>query len=121
MESPEWVKTLPAARDESVDQLFIVAGFGMDSIAASVSLHQRDENGQWQRILSTPDFVGKNGLCLDDDHVEGFAQTPVGTYCLTAAFGIAEAPTAVSCPICRWTAISTGLGILIAHTTQWSG
>ena len=46
VESLEWVKALPAAQDENVNQLFIVAGYGMDSTAASISLHQRDENGQ---------------------------------------------------------------------------
>ena len=92
VESPEWVKALPAAQDENVKQLFIVAGFGMNSTAASVSLHQRDEDGQWQRILSTPGFVGKNGLCLDADHAEGCAQTPIGAYHFTAAFGIAADP-----------------------------
>ncbi len=92
VESLEWVKALPAAQDENVNQLFIVAGYGMDSTAASISLHQRDENGQWQRILSTPGFVGKNGLCLDADHAEGCAQTPIGTYHFTAAFGIAADP-----------------------------
>ena len=92
VDSPEWVKALPAARDENVNQLLIVAGYGMDSTAASISMHQRDENGQWQRILSTPGYVGKNGLCLDADHAEGCAQTPIGTYHFTTAFGIAADP-----------------------------
>ena len=92
VDSPEWVKALPAARDGNVNQLLIVAGYGMDSTAASISMHQRDENGQWQRILSTPGYVGKNGLCLDADHAEGCAQTPIGTYHFTTAFGIAADP-----------------------------
>ena len=90
--SPEWVKNLPAAQDESVTQLFVVAGLGMDKTTATVSMHQRDENGQWQQILSTPGFVGKNGLCLDADHREGCGQTPVGVYRFNKAFGIAPDP-----------------------------
>jgi len=91
-DSPDWVRALPAAQDENVNQILIVAGKDMNSTAASVSLHQRDENGAWKRILSTPGFVGRNGLCLDADHAEGCAQTPIGTYHFTAAFGIAEDP-----------------------------
>jgi len=80
VESPEWVRALPQAQDGDVKQLFIVAGMGMDLTTATVSMHQRDESGQWQQILSAPGFVGKNGLCLDGDHVEGCGQTPVGVY-----------------------------------------
>ena len=90
--SPEWVRALPAARDENVNQLFIVAGLGMDGTSAAVSLHQRNESGEWTRILSTPGLTGKNGLCMDADHAEGCAQTPIGTYRFNAAFGIAEDP-----------------------------
>ena len=91
-ESPEWVTSLPQAQDESVRQLFIVAGMGMDLTAASISMHQRAEDGSWQQILSTPGFVGKNGLCLDADHAEGCGQTPVGVYHFNKAFGIAADP-----------------------------
>jgi L,D-peptidoglycan transpeptidase YkuD (ErfK/YbiS/YcfS/YnhG family) len=44
------------------------------------------------QILSTPGYVGKNGLCLDADHVEGCGQTPVGVYGFNKAFGIAPDP-----------------------------
>ena len=91
-DSPEWVTALPAAQDESVTQLFVVAGMGMESTTASISMHERDENGVWKQILSTPGYVGKNGLCLDEDHAEGCAQTPIGTYRFNRAFGIAEDP-----------------------------
>ena len=66
--SPEWVTALPAAQDAAVTQLFVVAGIGQDLTTASISMHQRDENGQWMQILSTPGFVGKRGLCADADH-----------------------------------------------------
>ena len=92
VESPEWVKELPQAQDESVTQLFIVAGFGMDQTAATVSLHMRDEDGNWMRVLSTPGLVGKRGLCLDEEHAEGCAQTPIGVFRFNKAFGIAADP-----------------------------
>ena len=77
----------PGPADQVEDQLFVVAGFGMDKTTATVSMHERDENGSWKQILSTPGFVGKNGLCLDADHKEGCGQTPVGVYHFNRAFG----------------------------------
>ena len=91
-DSPDWITALPAARDEKITQLFVVAGMGMDKTTASVSMHKRDENGQWKQILSTPGYVGRNGLCLDEDHAEGCGQTPIGVYSFNKAFGIAADP-----------------------------
>ena len=92
VESPEWVKALPQAQDENNSQLFIVAGLGMDLTTATVSMHVKDEEGNWMQVLSTPGFVGRNGLCLDEDHKEGCGQTPIGVYRFNKAFGIAEDP-----------------------------
>ena len=91
-DSPDWVKALPAAQDPETKQLFVVTGIGMDKTTASVSMHFRDENGSWKQLLSTPGFVGKNGLCADEAHAEGCGQTPIGTYHFTEAFGIAPDP-----------------------------
>ncbi len=88
--SPSWVTELPAAQD--AEQLFIVAGMGMDQTTAYITMHERDENGVWKQILSTPGYVGRNGLCLDTDHAEGCGQTPVGAYSFNKAFGIAPDP-----------------------------
>ena len=92
IDSPEWVKNLPAAQDENTKQLFVVGAMGMDKTTATVSMHNRDENGNWKQILSTPAFVGLNGMCLDEDHAEGVSQTPIGTYKFNKAFGIADDP-----------------------------
>ena len=108
-ESPEWVANLPAAQDEGTRQLFVVAGMGMDRTTATVSMHQRAEDGSWQQILSTPGFVGRNGLCLDADHAEGCGQTPVGVYHFNKAFGIAPDP---GCAIPY---------IQVDEDTYWSG
>ena len=90
--SPEWITALPYAQDESIIQLFVVAGFGTDKTTATVSMHERDENGAWKQILSTPGYVGKRGLCPDAAHVEGCGQTPMGVYRFNKAFGIAPDP-----------------------------
>ncbi len=89
-DSPEWVQALPAAQDS--DQLFVVACLGMDKTTAWISMHQKDENGAWKQLLTTPGYVGKNGLCLDADHAEGCGQTPLGVYHFNRAFGIAADP-----------------------------
>ena len=91
-DSPDWIQALAAARDESVTQLFVVAGLGMDKTTAAVSMHQRQEDGTWKQILSTPGYAGRNGLCPDEEHAEGCGQTPIGTYRFNKAFGIAEDP-----------------------------
>lgn len=91
-DSPEWVAALPAAQDEAVAQLFVVAGIGMDKSTASVSMHERDADGSWKQILSTPGFVGRRGLCQDAERTEGCGRTPIGTYGFNAAFGIAPDP-----------------------------
>ena len=106
-DSPEWITTLPAAQD--AEQLFVVAGITMEGTTASISMHQKDENGNWKQIMSTPGFVGKNGLCADADHAEGCAQTPVGVYHFNKAFGIAADP---GCAIPY---------IQVNNDTYWSG
>ena len=90
--SPAWVSDLAAAQDETVTQFFVVAGLGMDKTTATVSMHERDDAGEWKQILSTPGYVGKYGLCPDGDHAEGCGQTPMGTYRFNRAFGIAPDP-----------------------------
>jgi L,D-peptidoglycan transpeptidase YkuD (ErfK/YbiS/YcfS/YnhG family) len=89
-DSPAWVTDLPAAREAG--QLFIVAAMGMDKTTAYITMHRKDADGNWKQILSTPGFVGRNGLCYDADHAEGCGQTPVGVYHFNKAFGIAADP-----------------------------
>ena len=89
-DSPEWIANLPAAQDAT--QLFVVAAIDMEKTTAFISMHRKDENGAWKQILSTPGFVGKNGLCPDEEHKEGCAQTPAGVYHFNKAFGIAADP-----------------------------
>ena len=90
--SPEWVANLPEAKDEATAQLLVVACMGNGLTTATVSMHERGGGGSWVRVLSTPGYVGKLGVCADSDHKEGCSQTPLGTYRFNRAFGIADDP-----------------------------
>lgn len=85
-DSPEWVTKLEAAQDNN--QLIVVAGLGMDKSTGSVSMHIKDDNGNWKQLLSTPAYLGKDGMCLDEDRKADDQKTPIGTFNLNKAFGI---------------------------------
>ncbi|MBQ4402871.1 MAG: hypothetical protein II857_00475, partial [Selenomonadaceae bacterium] len=80
--SPQWIKNLPAARDS--EQMVVVAG--VQGTTAWISMHEKNRRGEWEMIMSTPGFIGKNGLgkVKAGDH-----KTPVGTFRFDYAFGIA--------------------------------
>ena len=83
--SPQWVKNLLAA--QKAEQAVIVAG--VRGSTAWISMHEKDSAGQWQEIMTTPGFMGKEGLgkVREGDH-----KTPVGTFKFNFAFGIAPDP-----------------------------
>ena len=83
--SPDWVTKLPQAK--TAKQLFVVAGVGKTT--AWVSMHEKDADGNWRVLMTTPGFLGKEGM---DKTKEGDAKTPNGTFHFTAAFGIAPDP-----------------------------
>ena len=83
-ESPEWVTRLPEA--DTAKQLFVVAVY--EGTTAWVSMHKKVD-GKWQMIMSTPGFIGKNGLGKTK---EGDGMTPVGTFKFNKAFGNSEDP-----------------------------
>ena len=66
---------------------FVVAGMG--GTTAWISFHEKDSSGNWRQIITTPGFIGRNGL---GKVKEGDNKTPVGTFVIDAAFGIAEDP-----------------------------
>lgn len=84
-DSPEWVGRMKEA--ENAEQLFVVAGIG--DTTAYISMHEKDADGKWKQVMTSPGFIGKNGLGKDK---EGDAKTPVGTYSFNCAFGIADDP-----------------------------
>ena len=83
--SPDWVTQLPEA--ETADQLFVIAAY--DTSTAWVSMHQKDDSGTWQTVMTTPGYIGKEGIGKTQ---EGDAKTPIGTFGFDAAFGIAPDP-----------------------------
>lgn len=83
--SPDWVIRLPEA--ETASQLLLVANY--EGSASWISLHQRDAAGEWQMLLSTPGFTGREGLGKER---EGDLRTPRGSFGLNAAFGLAPDP-----------------------------
>ena len=84
-ESPRWITELEDAKDAR--QLFVVAAYSKST--AWITLNEKDENGVWQIIMTTPGFIGRNGLYKEK---EGDAKTPVGTFHFNRAFGIAPDP-----------------------------
>lgn len=83
--SPEWITRLPEA--QNARQLFVVAGVGKTT--AWISMHVRDQYDRWLELMTTPGFIGKNGLGKER---EGDNKTPVGTFRFTKAFGINPDP-----------------------------
>lgn len=49
-ETPQWVKNLPDAKNAK--QLFVVAG--LSKTTAWISMHEKDANGNWKQIVTTP-------------------------------------------------------------------
>ncbi len=79
-----WVADLKAA--QNTDQLMIVAASGS---TATVSLHNKVEEGIWKEILSTSASIGKNGIGKTS---EGDKKTPTGKYKFMFGFGIKSNP-----------------------------
>ena len=83
--SPEWFTKLDAAKD--CEQLIVVAGVG--ETTCYVSMHEKDADGNWKMILQAPGYVGLEGMGKADSY---HATTPIGTFTIDKAFGIADDP-----------------------------
>ena len=85
IDSPEWLTKLDAVKD--TDQIIVVAGVG--DTTAYVSMHEKNKDGKWEMILQMPGSIGLEGMGdADCDH----ATTPIGTFTIGKAFGIADDP-----------------------------
>ena len=84
-ESPAWVTALDATKD--ADQLIVVAGVGLTT--AYVTMHEKDADGTWNQIIATPGFIGLQGLG-EANWKETY--TPIGTFTIDKAFGLAPDP-----------------------------
>ena len=85
--SPEWVGKLDAAKD--AEQMLVVAAFNPDATGAWISLHEKQKDGSWRMVMTTPGFIGKKGL---GKKREGDMKTPQGVFHFNRAFGIADDP-----------------------------
>ena len=85
--SPGWVGKLEAAED--AEQLLIVAAYSEEATVAWVSLHEKQNDGSWHMIMTSPGYIGRNGLGKTR---EGDGKTPVGVFHFNRAFGIADDP-----------------------------
>ena len=54
-----------------------------------VTMHEKNQDGKWQQIIATPGFIGKDGLGAANIND---AYTPVGTFTIDKAFGLADDP-----------------------------
>ncbi len=85
--SPDWVGKLDAAKN--AEQLFVVAAFKVDQTTAWISLHEKQKDGSWRMVMTTPGFVGRNGIGAARESVP---TTPQGVFRFNRAFGIADDP-----------------------------
>ena len=85
VDSPEWFTKLEASKD--CEQLIVVAGVG--ETTCYVSMHEKDPDGIWKMILQAPGYVGLEGMGNADSY---HAVTPIGTFTIDKAFGIADDP-----------------------------
>ncbi len=85
----DWVESLSAARTEK--QIMIVAATGS---SATLSLHNRQADGNWSEVFTTKASIGKNGIGKSK---EGDHKTPRGSYRFTMGFGLKQ-PGSVNLP-----------------------
>ncbi|MEE3468467.1 MAG: L,D-transpeptidase family protein [Eubacterium sp.] len=102
--SPDWVTKLPQAA--TAQKLFIVAAPSKTATTAWLSLHEKQTDGTWHMRMTSPGFIGLNGL---DKTKEGDAKTPTGEFKFNRAFGIADDP---GCAIPY---------VKVDENTYWSG
>lgn len=74
-----WVADSQVA--QSANQIIIVA---TDGSSATVSMHNKEEDGTWTEILSTDGKIGRNGIGKTK---EGDGKTPTGVYRFMFGFG----------------------------------
>lgn len=84
-DSPEWLMKVDGV--ENSDQIIVVAG--VEGTTAYVSMHEKDSDGKWKMILETPGYIGFEGM---GDSNANNKMTPIGTFTIDKAFGIADNP-----------------------------
>ena len=62
-----------AIKQDRIETAAVVTRVSEDATDAWVSLHQKQSDGSWHMIMTSPGFIGKNGLGKTK---EGDAKTP---------------------------------------------
>ena len=115
-ESPEWVAKLPAAQD--AEQLFVVAGIGMDKTTAYISMHYRDENGTWKQILPPPASSARTA-CARMRTTRKAVPRRLSAYIISTRRSASLPIPAAPFPISGWTTIPTGPETPTGSITRW--
>ena len=76
--------------EKSKDSSQIIFVIGAKDYNAKIYLYNKDNNGNWIKILSVDGYIGKNGIT--NEKKEGDLKTPSGIYGFDMAFGIEENP-----------------------------
>ena len=83
-ELTDWVQSLRIAGQAS--QLLVVSASGTQ---AEITLHNRDQNGNWYQAIQTSGFVGRDGVGQTSEYNQ---KSPAGIYNFSMAFGILPDP-----------------------------
>ncbi|MBU9714025.1 SH3 domain-containing protein [Evansella tamaricis] len=67
------------------NQVIIVTTSGYSTSSAMIETFERNSNGSWDKVMSVPGFIGRNGFA--NTKVEGDGKSPRGKYTIGTAFG----------------------------------
>ncbi|MCR5083830.1 MAG: hypothetical protein K6B15_10205 [Parasporobacterium sp.] len=82
--SPDWLLNIAAT--SYANQIIVVAGYDMNN--AIVSMHE-NVDGYWRQIVKSNGYIGLYGMGSAN---KDMAVTPIGTFTIDKAFGIADNP-----------------------------
>lgn len=83
-EQSDWVQSLRIAGQAS--QILVVSASGTQ---AEITLHNRNQNGDWYEQIRTSGFVGRDGVGQTSEYNQ---KSPAGIYNFSMAFGILPDP-----------------------------
>jgi L,D-peptidoglycan transpeptidase YkuD (ErfK/YbiS/YcfS/YnhG family) len=91
-------KSFHGSAFSDASQVIVVTADSMSTTRATLTTYQKVD-GIWGTVMSTRACVGKRGLVLDAERIEGQLQTPIGVYPMPYAFGTAANPNSSGTPL----------------------